>query len=179
MKYYKIINGQLVIRDDKNIIIYKDNKQIINPSEKLIIEDGWQIYTTESNDITDQLSMSINNLIDIIREYDKSRDIEEFYIDDISLWLDRDERAILQRRFEIELKNDINISTLWKDGIRFDIKIIDGMKMLDELELYAIKCFDTTNMHINNVKQLKNIEDIKHYDYRTDYPEKLHFNLTD
>jgi hypothetical protein len=40
MKYYKIINGSTVIKDNKNIIIYKNGKQIINPSEEFIINDG-------------------------------------------------------------------------------------------------------------------------------------------
>lgn len=177
MNYYKIINGELIVRDNKNIIVYKNNKQIINPTQELIIKDGWQLYNEKSNNNDNELTIALNNLIDNILQYDKSKDVEIFYINDIALWLDRDERAILQRRFEIESKNNITTSTLWKDDNCFEININMGMNMLDQLELYAIKCFDVTHIHLNNVKKLKSIEDINAYDYSKGYPDKLYFSI--
>jgi hypothetical protein len=112
-----------------------------------------------------------------VQLYDKSNNVEEFYINEIPLWLDRDERAILQRRFEIELKNGIHTSTLWKNEQSFSVNISDGMLMLDQLELYAIKCFDNTQSHINKIKHITNLDSAKAYDYTTGYPDKLHFVL--
>lgn len=47
--------------------------------------------------------------------------------------------------------------------------------MLHAIEKYACKCYDNTQMHIGVVNNLTTIEDIKNYDYRTGYPEKLRF----
>ena len=177
MKYYKIINGELIIRDSKNIIVCKNGKQIINPSPIIIQDDGWVEYIENQDTNEDLMQSAINELIDNILQYDKSYDVECFYIDDIPLWLDRDERTILQRRFELEMKNNIMTSTLWKNDNRFEINPSIGLQMLDELEMYAIKCFDTTNTHLNNVKQLKSEDDVKSYDYKVGYPDKLKFKI--
>lgn len=42
--YRKRINGQELVRSRKNIIIKKSGMQIINPSEELILADGWEVY---------------------------------------------------------------------------------------------------------------------------------------
>lgn len=42
--YRKKINGQELVRSRRNIVIRKDGMQIINPSEELILADGWEVY---------------------------------------------------------------------------------------------------------------------------------------
>lgn len=42
--YRKKINGQELVRSRRNIVIKKDGMQIINPSEELILADGWEVY---------------------------------------------------------------------------------------------------------------------------------------
>ena len=44
MRYTKTIDGKTVIRDAGNIVIRKDGKMIINPSEEEILADGWVVY---------------------------------------------------------------------------------------------------------------------------------------
>ena len=43
------------------------------------------------------------------------------------------------------------------------------------IEKYASECYDNTQMHIANVKAIEDMEELKNYDYRTGYPEKLRF----
>jgi hypothetical protein len=47
--------------------------------------------------------------------------------------------------------------------------------MLNAIELYASACYDNTQRHISTVKSMEMIDDIKSYDYRTGYPDKLIF----
>lgn len=42
--YRKKINGQELVRSRRNIVIKKDGMQIVNPSEDLILADGWSVY---------------------------------------------------------------------------------------------------------------------------------------
>lgn len=42
--YIKTINGQTVIKAQSQIVIRKNGMQIINPSEELILADGWEEY---------------------------------------------------------------------------------------------------------------------------------------
>lgn len=44
MRYTKTIDGKTVIRDAGNIVIRKDGKMIIAPSEEEILADGWVEY---------------------------------------------------------------------------------------------------------------------------------------
>lgn len=44
-KYIKIIDGQTVIKERNNIIIRTEDAQILNPSEEMVLADGWEVYT--------------------------------------------------------------------------------------------------------------------------------------
>ena len=43
-KYRKIIDGNPVIKPRNQIVVGKDGKQIINPSEASLMADGWEVY---------------------------------------------------------------------------------------------------------------------------------------
>lgn len=43
-KYRKIIDGKPVIKPRNQIVVVKDAKQIINPSEATLMADGWEVY---------------------------------------------------------------------------------------------------------------------------------------
>lgn len=177
--YTKIVDGKSFIMPSNKIVLVKDDMQVFNPTEAMLLEDGWKIYEQEFVEPSAEeiLTHEIDNIVNDILIYDSSENVNMFYLNDIPMWLDRDERTILQRRFELEIKNNIMTSTLWKNDNRFEINPSVGIQMLDELEMYAIKCFDATNTHLNNVKQLKNLDDVKMYDYKVGYPDKLIFKL--
>lgn len=42
--YRKQINGHEVTRSRRNIVVRRNGMQIINPSEELILADGWEVY---------------------------------------------------------------------------------------------------------------------------------------
>ena len=48
--YRKKINGQELVRSRRNIVIRKDGMQIVNPSEDLILADGWVEYVPPTVD---------------------------------------------------------------------------------------------------------------------------------
>ena len=177
IKYYKIIDNKKVIKTLREIVIRKNGKQIINPTETMVLEDGWALYYVDNTIIETHKTLEEvkQEKIRDVQIYDKSDSVELFYINDIPLWLDRDDRNILQRRFEIEHKNGIIQSTLWKDGVAFSLNIEEAIIMLELLELYAIQSFDCTQRHIANINALENIEDVLNYDYTSGYPTKLHF----
>ena len=43
-QYAKTINGKVEIKPASRIVIRRDGMQIINPSEELILADGWEVY---------------------------------------------------------------------------------------------------------------------------------------
>ena len=47
--------------------------------------------------------------------------------------------------------------------------------MLYALEVYASKCYDRTQYHIVNAKALNTVDNLRNYNFKTGYPEKLYF----
>lgn len=108
-----------------------------------------------------------------IEAYDSSEKVNSFSIGGYDTWLDKATRVGLKLRFEAEQRMGKTETILWQDGVSFPLTISDALLMLDSLELYASNCYDTTQMHIANAKKLESVEDIKNYDHRSGYPEKI------
>lgn len=173
--YKKVIDKKEFILPESKIIIRKDGMSYYNPTEEMILEDGWveyiepEIVKTEEDLLNEEKTM----LISKISQYDSSENINEFYIDENKLWLNKSTRLSLKLRFDTELKHKKTTTTLWHNGISFTLKLEEAMNLIDKIELYASMCYDITQQHIANVKRLNNIDDVKNYDYKTGYPEKV------
>ena len=181
--YTKTVNGEVLIKNSKNIIVLKGNKCIYNPSETTLLEDGWKIYTiTEDNDINDNvieeeniLTIKRNELKKKICEYDSSEEINGFLINGKKIWLDKSTRVGLKLRFESELENGLENTILWYGTESFELNLDVANKMLGQLEVYASRCYDNTQKHIATVELINTIEEIENYNYKTGYPEILSF----
>lgn len=188
--YTKEIDGRKVVKPRRNIILNviksipvspdsdeteEVNMQTFNPTHEMLIEDGWELYVTPEpteeqlfNDAKHQKILEINN-------YDSSDEINIFYIQELPVWLDKATRAGLKLRFEAELAMGRTDTTLWYDNMQFPLSLENAMNMLYAIEVYASACYDNTQLHLSNVDKLQTIDEIKNYDYRVGYPEKLNF----
>lgn len=171
-KYTK--NG--VTRYANEINIVKDGIRTFHPSHNLIIEDGWVEVVPAKEDLT---ANARKNKKDDIKRYDESFEVNEFYIDNVPMWLDKATRAGLKLRFEAEVAIGKTETTLWNGGMQFTLPLDKAMQMLYALEVYASMCYDCTQAHYANVATLKSVEDIESYDHTTGYPEKLKFESSD
>lgn len=164
-----------------------------NKGKTLVLEDGtytdyvcvpstYDLTLIKEIDIKDIdadtiLENTRKEVLDKISAYDISRNVNEFYANDISFWIPRETRVSLQNSTEILLKNGIETTTLWEGVIKFDIQCETLLQMLDALEIYALKCFNITAEHKANIMKMETIEEIENYDYTVGYPEKLKFEL--
>ena len=171
-RYTKVINNNTVIESSNKIVVIKDGMQIINPTEEMLLSDGW-IENIESEE--QKLYKAINYKRIDITEYYASRKVSEFYIGGVSMWLDKATRAGLLLRFQAEQAQGLTDTTLWYNGQQFPLKVEQAIQMLYAIEMYASACYDNTQRHLAAVKKLKTIEEIEGYDYKSGYPEKLRF----
>lgn len=118
-----------------------------------------------------------NKKIADIDKYDTSTNVNGFYVNGIHLWIPRETRVSLQNSTEILLKNNIETATLWDGTTKFVLPCKILLLILDEIEIYALKCFNMTAEHKANVLNMTSLEDVENYDYTIGYPEKLSFNL--
>ena len=167
-----VLHGTRTIKDkDGNEKEVKT--QIINPKEEMLFAEGWVEYTTPVYEPTIE-DYKRDKIKEILR-HDSSSEVNGFYIEDQELWLDKATRVGLKLRFDAEIASGHTNTTLWYEGIPFNLELANAVQMLNAIELYASACYDNTQMHIAYVKVIEDLKTLKNYDYRTGYPEKLRF----
>lgn len=171
--YTKIIDGKTVIKHRNQIVIRKDGRQYINPTEEMILADGWEEYTTPIYEPT--IEDYRKRKKDEILRYDSSDEVNTFGIQEHGVWLDKATRTGLMLRFQAEEAMGKETTTLWYEGVMFELPIANAKQMLLAIEVYASECYDNTQRHIAAVDMLETKEEIAAYDYRVGYPNILEF----
>ena len=54
-KFFKTIDGKEVIKNLNNIILYKNGKQIINPTIEMVKNDGWEEYIEPTEEVDEEM----------------------------------------------------------------------------------------------------------------------------
>lgn len=177
--YTKIIDGYVYIMPANKIVVIKDDMQIFNPTEDILLSDGWKEYIAPENELTNEqiLTQEKESKTNDVIEYDSSEDVNLFYVNNIPIWLDKATRSGLMLRLQAESAMGIIETSLWYNSIEFKLSVSAAIQILYELEVYASKCYDNTQYHIANIAKIKTIEDLKSYDYKEGYPDKLSFNF--
>lgn len=173
MKYIKNFYGLNIIKEKYEITVYENKQFIQNPSEELLEKHGWELYSTLEEVLKEYKDEKIKN----IQRHDTSSAINGFTINDIKIWLDKTIRASLMLRLQAEKQLGKEITYIWYKEYNFEMSVDKAIEILYQLEVYASECYDTTQRHIVNVQNLNSVEDVKNYDYTTDYPRILTFNI--
>ena len=111
----------------------------------------------------------ITILIALIKYYDKSVNVNSFYYKDKQDWLDKNTGLGLQNLIN---SGADNITIQLKDSI-VDIKAAKLKEFLNQLEVYAGKCFSVTAKHLEDIKQLNTVDNLINYDFKSGYPLKI------
>lgn len=187
--YTKIIDGNKVTKTRNNIVLKTvrtitdpntgENKDVtmnvFNPTEEMLFEDGWEIYTAPELTPEQILVNAKRDKKHEINNYDSSSNVNEFYIQEMPVWLDKNTRSGLMLRFNSELAMKKENTTLWYNGISFTLPLNSAIQMLYALEVYASECYDNTQAHLSNVDKLDTLDAVLEYNYTVGYPDKLHF----
>lgn len=175
--YEKIIDGKQHCKPANKIILVKDDMQIFNPTEEMLLEDGWKVHEPIPYQPTEEeiLNREKEYKIEEIIIHDSSNEVNGFYVGDVEMWLDKATRVGLKLRFEAEIDSGKTDTILWYEGNQFPLTLKDALTMLNAIELYASACYDNTQRHISMIKLLTTIDEVKNYDHREGYPDKLRF----
>jgi hypothetical protein len=77
--------------------------QTFNPTDEILFADGWELYIPPVPTEEQILANAKKDKKNDINSYDSSSAINEFYIQDVPVWLDKATRAGLKLRFEAEI----------------------------------------------------------------------------
>jgi hypothetical protein len=113
--------------------------------------------------------------LDELRLFDSSQIVNQFSINGVLGWLNKSTRVGLMNSINIEKEAGRSETSIWIGDTRFVLSIERAIDILQQLELYALACYDTTQRHINAINQLETKEEIEVYNFKTGYPENLNF----
>ena len=128
-----------------------------------------------SNFTEEPLSYLQALLLHNIETYDTSPAVNSFALQGKEMWLPKEKRVGLVNSTTTEKKAGRETTTLWHDGVRYELPVDAALQMLAALELYALECYNVTEAHKADIKALTTVEEVVAYDYTADYPEKLNF----
>lgn len=170
----------LFIKDNKieqrqYIVLNKDGFNTINPTDDMLFEDGWELYVKPEPTEEELLVIAKTDKKRDILNYDSSNDVNEFYVNEIPIWLDKATRTGLMLRFNAEIAMGKEDTSLWYGNISVPLKLSSAVQMLYALEVYASTCYDVTQSHLSKIESYETIEEVEAYDYKEGYPEKLRF----
>lgn len=134
-----------------------------------------QLYAIKLNPIEDEFKYIKKLKENEIRQYDVSSEVNSFKLNGKDMWLDRELRVSLSNSTKIEQTSGKEETTLWYEGICYQIPINTALQMLAALELYALECHNVTQKHISELSKLSTIKDVLQYNYKVEYPNKLEF----
>lgn len=112
-----------------------------------------------------------------ITAYDTSSSVNGFVLNGLLVWLDKATRVGLMNSTTIAKAARQQTTTLWLGGIKLVVDCDKAIQLLSALEMYALECFNVTASHKAAVGELKTIEEVKVYDYKTDYPKMLEMSV--
>lgn len=112
-----------------------------------------------------------------VDRYDKSMDVNGFYLGGVHAWLDKATRVGLANSISIEKAAGKAETTLYLNGVALTIGIEQAQQMLAALELYALDCYRKTEEHKATIHALTTIEEAENYDCTQGYPEQLHLEV--
>ena len=110
-----------------------------------------------------------------LQAYDASESVNSFSIGNVSGWLNKSTRVGLMNSISIERESGRSETTIWLDDAKLVLPIEKAIDMLQQIELYALACYNTTQGHIKAINQLETKEEIEVYNFKTGYPGKLSF----
>lgn len=108
-----------------------------------------------------------------LEKYDKSNNVNEFTYNGNTMWIDFDLRKSIAHDINVLKAKNIKEFVFWNNNIPMTFPIYVLEKLLIEIEIYALKCFNVTAQHKANIEALETIEEVNNYNFKTGYPEKL------
>ena len=179
-RYKKEIDGQNVIKFGKDIVVKKNGMMTINPSEEMILADGWVEYIIPVYEPTEEelLERAKKEKIRELYEYDESKEVNNCIIvyqgQEIDYWADKHERDALKSALHdcMTLGRTTYRLDIRDKGVSITITCETLLQLLAVLEVYAIDCFNRTTDHEFFIKSLSTIDEIEAYEFRGNgYPE--------
>lgn len=183
MQIDKTEDGQ---EKDSSLCDYMLERYDYKPSMDLVLNDilasGDQASMEEIREISEGLDAEPleymkKAMLHYIDVYDSSSAVNSFVLNGMEVWLDKATRVGLMNSTTIAKASGQKTTTLWLGGLKLVVDCDKAIQLLSALEMYALECFNVTASHKATVGELKTIEEVEAYNYKTGYPKMLEMSV--
>lgn len=150
---------------------------VCNPTEDMLRQAGYKEYQEPVPTEAEKLEQAKADKIEDITAYDTSDKVNGFMLNGLLVWLDKATRVGLMNSTTIAKAAGQETTTLWLGGVKLVVDCGKAIQLLSVLEMYALECFNVTASHKAAVGELKTIEEVEAYDYKTGYPKMLEMSV--
>ena len=144
---------------------------VCNLTEDMLRQADYEEYVEPLLTEKEKLEQAKVDKIAEITAYDTSSSVNRFILNGLLVWLDKVTRVGLINSTTIERDLRQETTELWLGKHNLIIKCDLAIQLLQQLEVYALKCFNVTAIHKKEVNSLSTIEKINSYDITKDYPK--------
>lgn len=100
--------------------------------------------------------------------YDLTKNV--FILGGEKLWLSRGDRQVMLLRVQAES----HLGAVKTNALGFELSIDQAILILNSVEVYSSKVWDSTNrVHIPSIRVLNSVDEVEGYDFTKGYPEVL------
>ena len=117
------------------------------------------------------------SLIELQEQYDSSDEVNVFYIQGEKQWLDKATRVGLVNSLNVKKATGADTIELWLGKQKLTVPIAAAEQFLQNLELYAMQCYNITAQHLAEIKAISDRKQLMEYDITKDYPEPLTLSI--
>lgn len=183
MQVEKTEDGQV---KESSLCDYMLERYDYKPSMDLVLNDilasGEQASMEEIREISEGLGAEPlwymkKAMLHYIDVYDSSSAVNSFVLNGMEVWLDKATRVGLMNSTTIAKASGQKTTTLWLGGLKLVVDCDKAIQLLSALEMYALECFNVTASHKATVGELKTIEEVEAYNYKTGYPKMLEMSV--
>ena len=178
----KYENGDMVVRHlgavlDEKMGVYECYECTVPVSEynEDEVQEAFAWFVSKMDAL--RLEQAKTDKIAEITAYDTSSSVNGFMLNGVLEWLDKATRVGLMNSTTIAKAAGQKATTLWLGGAKLVVDCNKAIQLLSALEMYALECFNVTASHKAAVGELKSIEEVEAYDYKTGYPKMLEMSV--
>ena len=170
--------------DDEAYNIFQSSlavKYRTNPNDAEVQSYDEFVAWVRSSLECDELTVARQRKISEIDLYDKSKAVEEFYLNGFGMWYKADKRTTIRNLVESSVKEGRNEVTLWTEEepiLPITVSCDLALDLLAKLEVYAGDALAVTQRKKAEVQALQSVEEINAYDITSGYPEKLNLQIS-
>lgn len=182
-RYEKNIDGRIVKKPLSGIVVITDGQQIFNPTEEMVIADGW-VECVEITPSYDVVELAKNRKIRELHRYDESKEVNDCIIvyqgQELHYWANKTERDALKGALRdcMAMGREFYRLDLREKGVSLTIRCELLLQMMAVLEVYAIDSFNKTTDHEFAIKACATQVEVDAYVFRgVGYPEIPRFEL--